>query len=108
MKVSNILIDIFKRLSYLLQLCSLILLAGFSVPIVPLLLQVGLPLDLRLVETVDYGVFSLGNEDTLDFLGVFEGYLADIHGTVLFEVGPWSVDDGDVVFLVAWDMLESG
>lgn len=28
--------------------------------------------------------------------------MADVHRAVLFEVGPGRVDDGDVVFLVAW------
>ena len=31
---------------------------------------------------------------------VLEADLADVHAAVLFEVGPWRVDDGDVVLFV--------
>jgi len=34
---------------------------------------------------------------------VLEADLADVHAAVLFEVGPWRVDDGDVVLFVACD-----
>lgn len=33
---------------------------------------------------------------------VLEAHLAHSHAAVLFEVGPWRVDDGDVVLFVAW------
>jgi len=33
--------------------------------------------------------------------GVLEAYLTDGHTTVLLQVGPWRVDDCDVVFLIA-------
>lgn len=35
-----------------------------------------------------------------DLLVVLEAYLAHGHAAVLLEVGPWGVDDGDVVLLV--------
>lgn len=57
-------------------------------------------LDLGLVETVDDGVYAGLNEDFLDFLLVFEADLAGGHAAILLEVGPWRVDDGDVVSFV--------
>lgn len=36
---------------------------------------------------------------------VLECDLAHVHGPILFEVGPGSVDDGDVVLFVAWGFL---
>lgn len=69
--------------------------------IVSLLLKVWLLLYLCLVETVDDGVLALGDQDALYFAGVLEADLADLHAAVFLEVGPWCVDDCDVVFLVA-------
>lgn len=45
------------------------------------------------------------------FAGILECDLADVHGPVLFKVGPGRVDDGDVVFLVAcgrWVVVSAG
>jgi hypothetical protein len=69
--------------------------------VIPLLLQVGLLLHLCLVEAVDNGVFALRDKNALDFAGVLEADLADFHAAILFEVGPWCVDDCDIVLLVA-------
>jgi hypothetical protein len=85
--------------------------------VVLLLLQVGVLFDLGLVESVDDGVFALGDEYLLDLRGVsgwstvggmdtdllvvLEADLAGGHAAVLLEVGPGGVDDGDVVLLVA-------
>lgn len=69
--------------------------------IISLLLKVWLLLNLCLVKTVDDGVLALGNQDALYFAGVLEADLADLHAAVFLEVGPWCVDDCDVVFLVA-------
>lgn len=57
-------------------------------------------LNLGLVEAVDDGVHAGLDEDFLDFLLVFETDLAGGHAAILLEVGPWGVDDGDVVSLV--------
>lgn len=72
------------------------------VAVVLFLLEVGL-LDLGpgLGQAVDDGVLALGHEDAADEARVLERDLADVHGAVLFEVGPGRVDDGDVVFFVA-------
>lgn len=75
----------------------------FLVPVVFFLFEVRL-LDFRLglVEAVDDGVLARGDDDALDEARVLERYLADVHGAVLFEIGPWRVDDGDLVFFVAF------
>lgn len=94
--------------AYPRQLRGLVLLPNLPEVIVLLLLQVGLPLDLCLVEPVDDGVLALGDEDAADAAGVLEADLADLHGAVLAEVGPGGVDDGDVVLLVALDGVGLG
>jgi hypothetical protein len=70
--------------------------------VIALLLQVGLLLHLCLVETVDNGILALRYEYALNFAGILEADLANFHAAVLLEVGPWGVDDCDVVFLVSW------
>jgi hypothetical protein len=80
---------------------SLISASQFLEPVVPLLLQIGLLLHLCLVEAVDNGVFALRDKNALDFAGVLEADLADFHAAILFEVGPWCVDDCDIILLVA-------
>lgn len=77
-------------------------------PILALLLQIRLLLDLGLVEAVDDGVLALRDEDALHLPRVLEGDLPDGHGAVLLEVGPRRVDDGDVVLLVALDGVGLG
>lgn len=69
--------------------------------IISLLLEVRLLLNLCLVEAVDDRVLALGDQDALHFAGVLEANLADLHAAVFLEVGPWCIDDCDVVFLVA-------
>jgi hypothetical protein len=73
--------------------------------IISLLLEVWLLLNLCLVKTVDDGVLALWDEDALYFAGVLEADLTDFHAAVFLEVGPWCVDDCDVVFLVASDAV---
>jgi hypothetical protein len=70
--------------------------------IITLLLQIGLLLHLCLVEAIDNRVLALGHEDALDFARVLEANLANFHAAVLLEVGPWCVDDCDIVLLVAF------
>lgn len=79
-----------------------------SAAVLSFLLQVGLLLDLGLVEPVDDGVLALGHEDLLDLAMVLEADLPDGHAAVLLEVGPRRVDDGDVVLLVALDRVRLG
>lgn len=73
--------------------------------VVLLLPQVWVLFNLGLVETVDDGVFPLWDEYPLHLLVILEAHLADGHAAVLFEIGPRGVDDGDVVLLVACDVL---
>jgi hypothetical protein len=115
-------------------LCSAITVAEFLESVFTLLVQVGILLNLGLVEPV-HGRVQAGGDiyaldlcgglvsklDTLFFhnlsesknvkeilrrrqnylFGVLEAYLANSHTTVLLQVGPWRVDDCDVVFLIA-------
>lgn len=83
------------------QLRGLIPLPQLLEAVLPLLLQVGLPLDLCLIEAVDDGVLALDDVHALHLAGILEGDLADLHAAVLLEVGPGRVDDGDVVLLIA-------
>lgn len=54
-------------------------------------------------------VFVLLEETEACFSLVMEADLADVHATILFEIGPGRVDDGDVVFFVSWATgLDSG
>lgn len=53
-------------------------------------------------EAVEDGVGAGGEEDFADEGGGVEGYLAGGHGAGFAEVGPGGVDDGEVVFFVAW------
>lgn len=76
--------------------------------VLALLLQVGLLLDLGLVEAVDDDVLAGGDEDLLDLALVLEADLAHGHAAVLLKVGPRRVDDGDVVLLVALDRVGLG
>lgn len=69
--------------------------------IIELLLQIGLLFDSCLVEAVDNGIFALGGKNAFYFSAVFEAYLADVHASVFFEVGPGRVDDCDVVLFVS-------
>lgn len=99
-------------------LSFLVLHAQLARAVVLFLLEIRLLFDFGLVEAVDDGVLALGDEDSLDLLGisflpardglrgyylalVLEADLADGHAAVLLEVGPWRVDNGYVVFLVA-------
>ena len=76
--------------------------------VVLLLLQIRMLLDLGLVEPVDDGVLALGHKYTLDLLVVMKADLTSSHAAVLLEIGPWRVDDGDVVLLVALDGVGLG
>jgi hypothetical protein len=69
--------------------------------VVLLLFQVGILLDLCLVEAVDDGVLPLGDEYLLDLFVVLEAHLADCHAAILLKVGPGGVNDGDVILFVA-------
>lgn len=105
--------------TYALLLSFLVLHAQLARAVVLFLLEIRLLFDFGLVEAVDDWVLALGDEDSLDLPGisvcslpawdrgdfylalVLEADLADGHAAVLLEVGPWRVDDGYVVFLVA-------
>ena len=80
----------------------LVLLAQFLEVVLLLLPQVRVLLNLGLVKTVDDGVFALRNQNALDLLLVLKADLAHGHAAVLLEVGPWRVDDCDVVLLVTF------
>lgn len=103
-----------------MQLCCLLFPPQFLQVIVPLLFQIGFLLNLGLVETVDDGVLALDDEHALDLWHrrsvfsphsrrqgktdlslVLEADLADLHASILFEIGPGRVDDGDVILFVA-------
>lgn len=45
---------------------------------------------------------SLRGRDGTNLSLIMEADLTDIHAAVLFQVGPGRIDDGDVVFLVAY------
>ena len=62
-------------------------------------------LDLRLIESVDDGVLPLRHEDLLHLALVVEADLSGDHAAVFLEIGPWRIDDGDVVLLVALDRI---
>ncbi len=76
--------------------------------VLALLQEVGLLLDLGLVEAVDDGVLALGDEDLPDLARVLEADLADGHAAVLLQVRPGRVDDRHVVLLVALDRVGLG
>ena len=88
-------------MAYACLVCGLIASANLLETVLALLLQIRLLLHLGLVEAVDNVVLPLRNEDTLDLALVLEAYLPHVHGAILLEIGPWCVDDGDVVLLVA-------
>lgn len=87
---------------------SLVALPQLAQAVLALLLEVGVLLDLGLIEAVDDGVLALGDEDLLDLAGVLEADLAGGHAAVLLEVGPRRVDDRHVVLLVALDRVGLG
>lgn len=90
-----------KGLTCPFLLCCAVLLPKLTPPVLPLLAQVRVLLDLGLVETVDDGVLALNHVNALDLLVILEADLAHCHAAVLFQVGPWRVDDSNVVLLVA-------
>lgn len=87
---------------------GLVTLPQLAKTVLPLLPEVGVLLDLGLVEAVDDGVLALRDEDALDLALVLEADLAGGHAAILLQVGPGRVDDGDVVFLVALDRVGLG
>jgi len=86
----------------------LILLPQLSVAVLPLLSQIRVLLDPGLVEAVDDRVQPLLDVHPLDLFVVVEGYLTSRHAAILLQIGPGSVDDGDVVFLVAFYRIRFG
>lgn len=58
-------------------------------------------LNLGLVEAIDDGVLALNHMDALDLLVVLETDLTYGHAAIFLQIGPWSVDDGDIVLFVA-------
>lgn len=76
--------------------------------LVPLVLQIRLPLHLCLVEPVDDGVLARGDKHAPHLAGVLEAHLADVHGAVLFEVRPGGVYHGHVVLFIALDGIRLG
>lgn len=87
---------------------SLVALSQLLEAVVSLLLKVWFLLYLCLVEAVDDGVLALGHEDALDLAGVFEADLADFHAAILLQVGPWGIDDCNIVLLVAFGRVLKG
>lgn len=65
-----------------------VLLPEILFPVFSLLRQVGILLDLGLVEPVDNGVFPLLNIHPLDLFLILEADLASRHATVLLQVRP--------------------
>jgi hypothetical protein len=65
-------------------------------------------LDLGLVQAVDNSVLTRADINPLDLLVVLEAHLTRRHGAILLQVRPGSVDDGDVVLLVALDRVGFG
>lgn len=95
-------------LALLLLIPSLLLLARLAFVMALLLkefflfgAEIGEFLDAGLVQAVDDGVLADFDEDLFDELLVVEGDLSRGHGAVFLEVGPWCVDDGDVILFVS-------
>jgi hypothetical protein len=65
-------------------------------------------LDFGLVQAVDNSVLTRADINPLDLLVVLEAHLTRRHGAILLQVRPGSVDDGDVVLLVALDRVGFG
>ena len=112
--VVGVLLHPLVRLAFL----SLYLLRSFLVlklhpllPVFSFLLGVFLRPEVReflrtcLVQSIDDSVVPRRNKVSLD-MGrsvMVERDLTRCHGTLLLQVRPWSVDYGDVVFLVPWN-----
>jgi hypothetical protein len=94
--------------AYLLLLCNPFSLPQLSLPILLLLSQIRVFLDLGLVQAVDNRILALAHIHPPDLLVVLETHLTRRHGAILLQVRPRRVDDSDVVFLVALDRVGFG
>jgi hypothetical protein len=97
-----------KTSTYLLLLRNALNLPQLPLPILLLLPQIRVLLDLGLVQAVDNSVLTRAHIHPLDLLVVLEAHLTRRHRAVLLQVRPGRVDDGDVVLLVALDRVGLG
>jgi hypothetical protein len=74
----------------------------------PLLPQIGILFDFRLIQAIHNRILPLLDIDSLDQLLIMESNLARGHVAAFLEVAPWGVDDGDVVLFVAFDAVGFG
>ena len=97
-----------KISTYLLLLRNALDLPQLPLPILLLLPQVRVLLDLCLIQAVDDRVLALAHIYPLNHLVVLDAHLACRHRAILLQVRPRRVDDGDVVLLIALDRVGLG
>ena len=97
-----------KISTYLLLLRNALDLPQLPLPILLLLPQIRVLLNLGLVQAVDNSVLTRAHVNPPNLLVVLEAHLTRRHGAILLQVRPGRVDDSDIVLLVALDRVGFG